>query len=104
MDTQRLLAAIPAEADGWFVALDEMILHEDEAVSGLADELAALLTTLDDGERITPEDARACGFRWADLETLFEAGILAVLDDDADARWKVRFAPLDDVRLAMGAA
>ncbi len=100
MDTQRLLAAIPAEADGWCVALDEMILHEDEAVFGLADELAALLTTLDDGERITPEDARACGFRWADLETLFEAGILAVLDD-ADARWKVRFAPLDDVRLAM---
>lgn len=96
MDTARLIAAIPADVDGWFVALDEMMLSDDEVVATLADELESLLTAVWEDDRISPESARACGFEWADLVTLFEAGILSDIDDGE--RYKVRFAPLDDVR------
>ena len=99
MDTQRFIAAIPAEAEGWFGALDEMMMSDDEVVATLADELSALLTAVWEDDRITSEGARACGFEWADLLTLCEAGILADVDDGE--RWKVQFAPLDAARGAL---
>ncbi len=101
MDTQRFIAAIPADAEGWIEALDEMMLSEDEVVATLADELGALFTipSRENGDWINPEYIRACGFEWADLLTLCEAGILSDVDDGE--RWKVQFAPLDAVRGAL---
>ncbi len=96
MDTQKFIAAIPADAEGWIEALNEMMLSEDEVVATLADELGALLIAVWEDDRITSEGARACGFEWADLLALCEAGILSDVDDGE--RWKVQFAPLDAVR------
>ncbi len=102
MDTQRFIAAIPAEAETWDEALNEMMLSEDEVVATLADELLALYRATDEDGLVNRADVAAAGLTWRDLEVLWERDILRTIDDAPGASYYLaRFAPLDAVRGAL---